>query len=444
MFQPPIRPTEPDAKSEISGLLYLLSIAALSGSLTGIAGGLFHRLLESVHEAHAQMLLFWHSQADSLPLPGWLLAAAFGAACLALARWLVRFSPTAGGSGIQQVEAVMHGDAQPSPPSALPVKFIGGLLAMAPGSALGREGPTVHMASIIGNTCGHLARLSRKDRFLLYTAVAGTGLSVAFNAPLAGIAFVLEEVVRTVTLRRLLVCMTAISFGTMTLWATFGNIPAFQVTMAPPDDLATLLLLTLVGALMGALGAAYNRSIIFSMNTLDRFSMIPAEARAALIGIFVGLTGWFYLEALGGGEAQVQQLLNGNILMPFSALILFATRWVMGPMCYATGVPGGIFSPLLLIGALAGALLWQLITMASGIHLEMTSFVLIGMAAFFASVVRAPFTGILLITEMTASTAHMVPLLTGSIAAVVVATLLRNPPIYDELRNRTLTASKHV
>jgi CIC family chloride channel protein len=238
--------------------------------------------------------------------------------------------------------------------------------------------------------------------------------------------------------------MTAISFGTMTLWATFGNIPAFQVTMAPPDDLATLLLLTLVGALMGALGAAYNRSIIFSMNTLDRFGMIPAEARAALIGIFVGLTGWFYLEALGGGEAQVQQLLNGNILMPFSALILFATRWVMGPMCYATGVPGGIFSPLLLIGALAGALLWQLITMASGIHLEMTSFVLIGMAAFFASVVRAPFTGILLITEMTASTAHMVPLLTGSIAAVVVATLLRNPPIYDELRNRTLTASKHV
>ena len=444
MVQPPIRPANSESKSENSGLLYLLSVAALSGSLTGVVGGLFHRLLEVSHQGHAQALIFWHSHADSLPLPGWLLAAAFGAACLALARWLVRFSPTAGGSGIQQVEAVMHGDAQPSPLSSLPVKFIGGLLAMAPGSALGREGPTVHMASIIGNACGYLARLSRKDRFLLYTAVAGTGLSVAFNAPLAGIAFVLEEVVRTVTLRRLLVCMTAISFGTMTLWATFGNFPVFQVTIAAPDNLTTLVLLTTVGALMGALGAAYNRSIIFTMNTLDRLSMIPAEARAGLIGIIVGLTGWFYIEALGGGEAQVQQLLSENMLLPFAALILLVTRWVMGPMCYATGVPGGIFSPLLLIGALVGALLWQVFTMASGLPLEMTSFVLIGMAAFFASVVRAPFTGILLITEMTASTAHMLPLLTGSIAAVVVASLLRNAPIYDELRSRTLTSSKHV
>lgn len=436
--------SDTEAASEISGLLRILVVAAVSGALTGIIGGFFHSLLDGTHHALINTLSFWRSHPESLPLPGWLLAAIVGATCLALARWLVRFSPTAGGSGIQQVEAVMHGEARPSPLNALPIKFLGGILAIAPGSALGREGPTVHMASIIGSACGRAASLSRKDSFLLYTAVAGAGLSVAFNAPLAGVAFVLEEVAKTVTLRRLLVCMTAVSSATLTLWATFGNVVIFHMTPSDPVDLLTLLLLTLVGALMGGLGAAYNHAIIFSINAFDRFSTVPPEARAALVGAIVGLTGWFYTEALGGGEAQVQQLLNGEVALTFSLVMLLATRWVMGPMCYATGVPGGIFSPLLLIGALAGTLLCQLFAAASGLPMEITSFALIGMAAFFASVVRAPFTGILLITEMTGSTAHMVPLLTGSIAAVVVATLLRNAPIYDELRARALPRRKPV
>ena len=91
-----------------------------------------------------------------------------------------------------------------------PMEAIGGLFAMSSGLLLGREGPTVQMAAVIGNSCASLIRLSAEDRAMLYTAVAGAGLAVAFNAPLAGAAFVIEEVARTVSLRRMTVTLTAV------------------------------------------------------------------------------------------------------------------------------------------------------------------------------------------------------------------------------------------
>jgi len=116
----------------------------------------------------------------------------------------------------------------------------------------------------------------------------------------------------------------------------------------------------------------------------------------------------------------------------------------MGPVSYAAGTPGGLFSPMLLLGAALGSLFAMALSATGLCEVSATNFALIGMAALFAGVVRAPLTGILLVIEMTGSTVLMVPLLTASGAAVLVASLLHNEPIYDSLLARMVAARKPV
>jgi CIC family chloride channel protein len=155
------------------GLLALLLVGALAGIAVGVVGGSFHWLLMHGGQGFAKILAEWR-QNGLFGLPGWIGAIAIAAVSVGLARWLIRLAPSASGSGVQHVEAVMRGHASPPPLRVLPIKFIGGLLSMVPGMALGREGPTIQMAAVIGTQCGKLFRLDHDDKFLLYTAVAGS------------------------------------------------------------------------------------------------------------------------------------------------------------------------------------------------------------------------------------------------------------------------------
>lgn len=433
-----------EEEDHFRGLFRLVMVAAVAGTLTGLIGGLFRTLLVQMYEQLLRVLeLLRHLDEANTLIPGWGWTMLVGGLCLGLSRWMVRFAPLASGSGIQHVEGVFHGVAKPAPFSVLPIKFIGGLLAMAPGSALGREGPTVQMAAVIGNVCGEAARLSLADRFLLYTAVAGAGLSVAFNAPLAGAAFVIEEVARRVTLRRLLVTLTAIAMATLSFWTVYGNTLEFHIERPAAHSFATLVGMTLLGAVCGGVGVFYNQTLLATLNRVEALQGIAPEIKAALIGMGIGLLAWFYPMGLGGGESQVQQILTGEIA-PLTLAVLLAVRWVMSPLSYAAGTPGGLFSPMLLLGAALGSLYATALATTGVFTLSAPDFALVGMAALFAAVVRAPLTGVLLVTEMTGSTALVVPLLSASVAAVLVASLLGNAPIYDSLLARMVAARKPV
>lgn len=425
------------SEDSVTALGTLLLVAALAGVVVGFVGGAFRWCLDWLH-ANLLLLLDWlHDPLNTSGLPGWAWIALLSAVSVGLARALVRLAPAAAGSGIQHVEAVMHGQADPAPLRTLPVKFLGGLLAIGPGLALGREGPTVQMAAIIGTQCGRICRLNREDRFMLYTAVAGAGLSVAFNAPLAGAAFVFEEVARRITLRRLLVTLTAVATSMAVFRAHFGDLTDFVVNLSPDLTLTDLLLMTLLGAACGLVGAAYNRTIVCGLNLFARAPSIPPEIKAGAVGALIGLIGWWHPEWIGGGEYQTQAILDGQLALG-ALLLLLSVRWILGTISYAPGVPGGLFAPLLLVGTAVGASLALGLHSLFGASLDTTAFGMIGMAAFFAAVVRAPFTGILLAVEMTGTVTLMVPLLLASVAAVAVATALGDPPIYDTLRARMI------
>ena len=186
------------------GLLVLSILALIVGALSGLVGALFLLMLARADKFRDAAVVWAHSR----PVVGFLVLSMACGAGAALAAWLVhRFSPQASGSGIPHVEAVLNEDLPQAPFRIVPVKFVGGVLAIGSGLALGREGPTVQMSATLGHLVGKVFRRGWPDCRVLLAAGAGAGLATAFNAPIAGAIFVLEELVRRLScawpLRRL-------------------------------------------------------------------------------------------------------------------------------------------------------------------------------------------------------------------------------------------------
>lgn len=400
-------------------------------------GGCFHWLLIHGSSRFADLVALW--KADGfLGLPGWLIVMIVVGACVAAARWLVTFAPSAAGSGVQHVEAVMREEASPASFRVLPIKFVGGLLAMVPGLALGREGPTIQMAAVIGTQCGKFFGFKRDDRSLLYTAIAGSGLSVAFNAPLAGVAFVIEEVAHRSTMRRVLATLVAVATAIAVYRNFFGNDVTFNVANILPTSIPELIAYGLLGAWIGTLGVLYNKSVLLGLNVFSHTAPnVSPILKAGIVGAGIGLVAYWQPTWVGGGEIQINAILASQLSIN-ALVILLLVRWVLGPVSYSMSVPGGLFAPLLLVGATSGALFASSLNflVSAPYVLDPTAFALVGMAAFFTAVVRAPFTGVLLVCEMSGNVTLVAPLIVASVFASLVSTLMHSEPIYDSLRAR--------
>ena len=416
------------------GLFRLLLVAALAGVLIGLVGSAFRLILQQALLLSQRMLAF----ADALGSWGILVPVLTVALCAAAARALVRLAPEAGGSGVQQIEAMMRLESEPTRLRVLLVKFFGGSLALGSGLALGREGPTIQMGAAIGASLAQAARLAAADIRIMAAALSGAGLGVAFTAPLAGVLFTFEEISRRFSLRLMLASLLACAVAWQTSLLLLGDGPIFKVPAIPPLDWTALLPALLFGCLMGALGVVYNRLVITLLEGADRFARVPGEVKAGLIGALIGLIMWFEPTWAGGGEPLTQQLLDnpGGMLLPL--LLILGVRLLIGPLSYAAGTPGGLFAPALLIGALCGVLFAGLCNTYLSMQISPVAFALLGMTAFFAAVVRAPLTGIAVIIEMTAISSLIMPMLLTTAMAVAVASAMRSPPIYDTLRLRML------
>jgi CIC family chloride channel protein len=155
-----------------------------------------------------------------------------------------------------------------------------------------------------------------------------------------------------------------------------------------------------------------------------------------MVGGVVGLLAWQLPNVVGGGESQVQGVLDGGYSVGALGFLL-AVRLLLGPLCYAPGLPGGLFAPLLVVGAAAGMLFGVAVqTLFPAVMTPLPAFAAVGMGALFVGVVRAPTTGIALVVEMTGATGLFVPLLTACASAVAVPSMLGSQPIYDTLQTR--------
>ncbi|QES53004.1 ClC family H(+)/Cl(-) exchange transporter [Streptomyces venezuelae] len=410
-------------------------IAAVAGCLVGLVGGGFRWCLLHADRLRGSVL----EAADGLGAAGRLVPVVLTAAGAAAACAIARRVPHAAGSGIQHVEAVWRQEAEPRTAWLLPAKFLGGLIAIGSGLVLGREGPIVHMGAAIGSTAGRHGRLDTEDTRMLHTALGGAGLAVAFTAPLGGLLFVCEEVTRTVRPR--LVLLTLV--GTVTAVAcsrtVVGDALVLPLSAVPAPPLWMLPVFLLSGMTAGALGAAYSALVVRTLEVCDRLTRVPLVARAAVIGAGVGALMAFDPLLTGGGDQLSERLLTGTSLTAAALLLCLAVRFVAGPLSYAAATPGGLFAPLLALGALWGTLTHTLAApvLPAG-SAGPAAFAVVGMAALFTGVVRAPLTGAVLVVEMTGTGALLLPLLTACFAATVTADRLGSEPIYDRLRQRML------
>lgn len=405
----------------------------------GIASGLtavaFMRLLTLTDRWRDVFIERAHAYAPWGVLAPILLGAAGGA----FAVWLVRRgAPEAGGSGIPHIESVLHHLQRLRDVRVLLVKFAGGIVGIGSGLALGREGPTIQMGGALGQLVSRCVRCTARERLTLIAAGAGAGLAAAFNAPLSGLVFVLEELQRdfspTVFSATLVASVTADTVARL----LNGQLPVYHVTTESIPAIAGLPVALLLGALAGVLGVAFNRALVGALDLFETARRWPAWAPGALAGAVVGAVGWFVPQALGGGHRLVEQALAGETSL--AALPgLFVLRFLLTMISYGCGAPGGIFAPLLVLGSelglavgLASHALWP----QAVAHAE--TYAVVGMAAYFSAIVRAPLTGIVLVVEMTGNYALVLPLLVACLTAYGVADFLGDRPIYDALLERDL------
>jgi CIC family chloride channel protein len=426
------------ARGEQGSLLVLALLATVVGLAAGLVGAAFRLALEQADRWRDALIAWAHGGS----VAGFLLVTAICAVAAAAAAWLVRrYAPQASGSGIPLVEAALHEELPPAPFRVIPVKFVGGLLAIGAGLALGREGPSVQMGASLAYHIGQACRRDWQDCRVLLAAGAGAGLATAFNAPIAGAVFVLEELVGRFEPRIAIAALGASTTAIAVARVFLGDAPDFQVQPLAYTSADWRLLDFALGAIAGLLAIGYNRTLLGTLTVADRLGRWPVELRAGLVGAAVGALAWFAPGLVGGGDPLTQRALAGAEALAVIPLIL-VLRLGLGAVSYAAGTPGGLFAPMLALGAQLGLLFGDLCRLAfPDLGIQPEAFAVVGMAALFTGAVRTPLTGIVLIVEMTASFTMLLPMLGACFTAMLVPTLLRNAPIYDSLRERTLRTS---
>jgi chloride channel protein, CIC family len=428
------------ANSEVQEYLYLrqerrrlFPLAALVGLSAGIMAVLFRDVLSAVDTLRNSLIAWSRGQ----PLWGWIFPMIYSAGGASIALLLVqRYAPETSGSGIPHLEAVLQRIRNLDWSRVLPVKFFAGSLAIGAGLVLGREGPTVQMGGAVGDAISRALKVSPRERLTLIAAGAGAGLAAAFNAPLSGLVFVLEEVQRD---------FHPVVFGTAFLAAAVADIvarlgadpfPVFLVNKYPTPPLATLPAFAILGIVAGILGVLFNRSLVASLNFYGRVK--NKLLAAGVTGAVVGLIGWFVPIAIGNGHPLAELTISGQIAL-ITIPVWFLVRFLLTVSSYGTGVPGGIFAPLLVLGALIGLAIGRIALMvvpSAGVGPAV--FAVVGMAAYFTAIVRAPLTGVVLIIEMTGNYEQMLPLLISCFFAYAAAEYLKDLPIYEVLLERDL------
>jgi len=416
--------------------------AALIGLGAGLLAVGFRQALAFSESQRMSLLNSLHAH----PGWGWLVLPLIGLGLGCLVGWgVTRFAPETAGSGIPHLKGVLLHLRTLSWKRVIPIKFCGGVAAIGVGLSLGREGPTVQMGSAIARALAGVLRAPTSDLPQLLSAGAGAGLAAAFNAPLAGLVFVVEELHRELSSRTAIGALIAAVCATVVAQWLAGNTPSFEVHGLAALPLAQLPLAVLIGAIGGAGGVILNQALLLSQKAAFAQRRVPRWMLPGIAGVLVGIVAWWLPDAVGSGHAVAERVLGGTLTAGLGMLaLLLVLKLLLTAASYASGAPGGIFAPMLLLGALCGATFAKagmLVWPGLGTHAQVLA--VLGMAAFFAGSVRAPLTGIVLVSEMTGGYDLLFPICIAVLTAHLIATALRDMPIYDALLEADLKRTGH-
>ena len=432
-------PIQIKATEKLAIKTVLLSLVI--GTLVGFVGIFFEMATSWVFGQRSVWVDQWFSNTYAVIAATFTVSALLAGASYYIVK---RFAPETGGSGIPEIEASMQ-DLRPVRWwRVIPVKFLGGVGSLGSGMVLGREGPTVQLGANIGQMVADVGRVKdRETRHTLLAAGSAAGLTKAFNAPLAGILFVIEEMRSEFNYN--LISVKAVFVGavmaTIACRMVSGQSPILLLGSYDMPAQSTLWLYLVLGLLFGVIGIGFNKFLLWlQQKFLDFYqgSMLRFVLTGAFIGGCCGLFGLYLPQAVGGGFDVVHQVSAGQIGLGLLMLV-FVLRFLTSTISFSSGAAGGIFSPLLALGASFGGIFGYVADMMfPESQLQMGSFVIAGMGALFAATVRAPLTGTVLVLEMTASYTLLLPMIITCLGATIVAQWLGGRPLYTVLMEKIL------
>ena len=315
----------------------------------------------------------------------------------------------------------------------------------------GPEGPSVQIGGMAGKGIAKIFKGSKTDELRLILVGSAVGITAAFNAPLAGVIFVFEEINHGFDKTLVFIAFVSAIVSDFISKIIFGQstILTFPVLDIP---LESYWLLVILGIVIGLLGYVYNVGMVKSSDFMNRLS-IPSWLKFVLVFVISGIVALLIPEISDGGHFMMDML---DIAIPSLGflVLLLVLKYLFSMFSFSSGAPGGIFLPILVLGAYIGAVFGTIVVPAFGLQHDLIyRFIIISMAGFFAATVRSPITGIVLLAEMSGSTESLVAMVIVSLIAYVVPTLLGNEPIYESLYDRLLfkknqeyvkKTSKHV
>lgn len=346
--------------------------------------------------------------------------------------YCVKKEPNISGSGIPQVEGIITRRIETDWKKVLIYKFVGGIMCLAAGLSVGREGPSVQMGAAIGEGISKKANQMDYEHKYLITSGASAGLAAAFNAPLAGVMFALEEVHKNFSPIVLMSAMVSAVTADVITKAFLGINPSLRFAMLNKMPIKYYWSLVILGILVGLSSYVFNNGILKTKH-LYRDLPIKKEFKIMIPFVCSGIVGMTLPVLVGGGHSLIMSMESLHISI-FMMLLLFVIKYLFTFISFGSGVPGGIFFPLLAIGSIIGAIFGMICIRYLGVPAEyLINFAILAMAGHFAAIVKAPITGIILIFEMTGSFEQLLPLSVVVFIALLTSDLLGVNPVYDDL-----------
>lgn len=350
--------------------------------------------------------------------------------------FLTRWEVDSSGSGIPQIYAEVKGHMEANWAKVLFSKIIAGVMTALGGLSLGPEGPSVQIGGMAGKGVAKIFKGSKTDELRLILVGSAVGITAAFNAPLAGVIFVFEEINHGFDKTLVFIALVSAIVADFISKVIFGQatILSFPIYNIPLESYWILIVL---GVFIGFLGYIYNVGMIKSSDIVNLLRM-PSWLKFVLVFIVSGVVALTIPEISDGGHFMMDML---NVAVPsLSVLILLLVlKYLFSMFSFSSGAPGGIFLPILVLGAYIGAVFGSVAVPSLGLQHDLIyRFIVISMAGFFAATVRSPITGIVLLAEMSGSTDSLVAMVIVSLIAYVIPTLLGNEPIYESLYDRLL------
>ncbi|MCJ7525343.1 MAG: chloride channel protein, partial [Candidatus Aminicenantes bacterium] len=347
------------------------------------------------------------------------------------------FSPDAAGSGIPQVKSAYWKELGNLKIKPILIKFVAGILSIGGGNSLGREGPSVFIGSGVASNVDGVFGTPRRGRRGAAVIGAAAGLAAAFNAPLAAIAFVIEEIVGDLNNRYLGRVVLSSVIGAFVVYALIGRQPAFSLPSIENVSWLHYFIVPLVAFVAALAGVVFQRVTLRWMLRLKRQKRIPAWLPPVLGGLATWVIGCGVFLATGKlgvfglGYQDLSSALNNHFEWKIAGVMIVAKLLAM-IIGYSFGGCGGIFAPLLFVGGMTGyflgglARLWIPLTPADQIVLAV-----VGMSACLGATVRAPLTSILIVFEMTHQFSLVPSLLLATIISQATARFAGKLNFYD-------------